>query len=347
MEHDGIDFHNVGELCDRGGEDGLLIQRVPEAVRTELNEGAQRRMRHPAGAELRFVPDGPEGLDSTVEVTLSMVPGGSCEEGDVRVFWGPVQGREADTIGEEPTTIELSMPDKLQRLDESAVEDLAFDPRVCRVCLPGEHRGGYTLYHGIEGDVRAPDPAELPDRRYLAYGTSITEGEDSLGEHLPYVAQTARRLDADLVNLGSCGTAYCDAAMADHIAERDDWDVATLSVSINMVGTFEPEEFRERAANLVETVASANPDRPVACITIFRNALDVVADHDEAELCERFREELRGVVAESPQDNVYLLEGPELLPSIDGLTTDLVHPGDGAMVTMSENLAAELAPLVE
>jgi hypothetical protein len=169
MEHDEIDFHNVGELCDRDGEDGLLIQRVPEAVRTELNEGAQRRMRHPTGAELRFVPGGPEGIDGTVEVTLS--------------------------------------------------------------------------------------------------------------------------------------------------------------VSVNMVGAFEPDVFHERAANLVETVASANPDRPVACITIFRNSRDVVAD--------------------SPRDNVHLLEGPELLPSIDGLTTDLVHPGDGAMVTIGENLATELAPLVE
>jgi lysophospholipase L1-like esterase len=359
MEHDGIDFHNVGELCDRDGEAGLLIQRVPEAVRTDLNEGAQRRMRHPAGSELRFVPDGSGdhdgsagfdsagGLGATVEVTLSMVPGGSCEEGVVRVFWGPIQGREEYVIGDEPRTIELSMPEKLRNLEASAVEDLAFDPRVCRVCLPGEHRGGYTLYHGIEGDVRPPEPDELPDRRYLAYGTSITEGEDSLGEHLPYIAQTARRLDANLINLGSCGTAYCDTAMADHIAERDDWDVVTLSVSINMVGTFSPAEFRERAANLVETVASAHPDNPVACITIFPNSRDVVADHEEADLCERFREELRGVVAESSHDNVYLLEGSELLPSIDGLATDLVHPGDGAMITIGENLATELEPLVE
>jgi len=347
MEHDEIDFHNVGELWDRDGEDGLLLQRVPEAVRTEINEGGGRRMRHPAGSELRFVPDGPEGLDGTVEVSLSMVPGGSREEGSVRLFWGPIQGREEYEIGPEPTTIECSMPEKLKRLEPSATEDLAFDPRVCRVCLPGEHRGGYTVYHGVEGDLRPPEPDELPDRRYLAYGTSITEGEDSLGEHLPYVAQTARRLDADLVNLGSCGTAYCDEAMADHIAARDDWDVATLSVSINMVGTFEPEVFRERAEYLVDTVASENPDRPVVPITIFRNSHDVVADHDHAELCERFREELRDVVAGTPHDNVHLLEGPELLPSIDGLTTDLVHPGDGAMTTMAENLAGELHPLVE
>jgi lysophospholipase L1-like esterase len=340
MQVDSIQFHNVGELRPPNDDGGRLIQRVPESVRTDLNEGAQSRMRHPAGVELRFVPDGP------VDLTLSMEPGGSADSGTVRVFWGPIQGYDEFEIGTEPTTIEVETPEKLTRLKPSATEDLAFDPRVCRVCLPGEHRGGYTLYHGASGERRPPTDDELPDRRYLAYGTSITEGEAPLGEHLTYVNQTARRLDADLVNLGSCGTAYCDEAIADHVAARDDWDVATLSVSVNMVGTFSAEEFRERAENLVETVASAHPDKPVGCITIFRCSRDVVEGHAEAETVERFRAELREVVAESPRDNVALLEGPELLPSIHGLTTDLVHPGDGGMTTMAERLATELRPLL-
>ncbi|MFC7141875.1 SGNH/GDSL hydrolase family protein [Halosimplex aquaticum] len=343
MHVDGMQFHNVSELRRVEEGDGRLIQRVPEAIRADLNEGAQSRMRHPAGVELRFVPDG----SGTVELTLSVQPGGSAETGTVRVFWGPIQGYDEFEIGPEPTTVEVSMPEKLTRLKDAAVEDLAFDPQVCRVCLPGEHRGGYTLYHGAAGEYRPPEDDELPDRRYLAYGTSITEGEAPLGEHLTYVSQTARRLDADLVNLGSCGTAYCDEAMAEHIAERDDWDVASLSLSINMVGTFSAETFRERAENFVDTAASANPDKPVACITIFRSSYDVVEGADEDGECERFREELREVVAESPHDNVHLLEGPELLPTIDGLTTDLVHPGDGAMTTMAENLATELRPLLD
>ncbi|WP_436924224.1 SGNH/GDSL hydrolase family protein [Halosimplex amylolyticum] len=342
MHVDGMQFHNVGELRPAEDGDGRLIQRVPETVRDGLNEGAQSRMRHPAGVELRFVPDDGEA----VELTLSIRPGGSADTGTVRVFWGPIQGYDEFEIGPEPTTVSVSMPEKLTRLKESAVEDLAFDPRVCRVCLPGEHRGGYTLYHGASGERRPPTEDELPDRRYLAYGTSITEGEAPLGEHLTYVSQTARRLDADLINLGSCGTAYCDEAMADHIADRDDWDVATLSLSVNMVGTFSAETFRERAEHFVDTVASAHPEKPVACITIFRSSYDVVEGHGEADECERFREELREVVAESPHDNVHLLEGPELLPAIDGLTTDLVHPGDGAMTTMAEHLADELHPLL-
>ncbi|MGQ3413788.1 SGNH/GDSL hydrolase family protein [Natrinema sp. LN54] len=339
MQRDGIQFHNVGEARPVENRDGELLQRVPEAVRTELNDGAQSRMRHPAGVELRFVPDG------SATVTLSTVLGGSAEEGTVRVFWGPIQGA-TEVVGSDPVTIEVSPPSGLADLEPSALEGLAFDPRVCRLRLPGEHRGP-MVYHGLEGDVRPPREDELPDQRYLAYGTSITEGEAPSGEHLTYVSQTARRLDADPINLGSCGTAYCDAAMADHIAERDDWNFATLSISVNMVGTFSPEEFRDRATRMIDRVASAHPEKPVVAITIFRNSRDVCRSSDPDGLCERFRSELREIVHETPHENVHLLEGPELLPTIDGLTTDLVHPGDNAMITMGENLAAELEPLLE
>lgn len=340
MHHDSIQFHNVAELRAVDGQDGRLLQRVPEDVRTDL-EAAQSRVRHPAGVELRFVPDGP------VELTLSTMPGGDSEEITVRVFWGPVQVTETYVVGTTPRTIEITMPDSIARLRSSVVEDLAFDPRVCRIRLPGEHRGGYTRYHGIDGDVRPPTAEELPDRRMLAYGTSITEGEAASAEHLTYVNQTARRLGADPIDLGVCGTAYCEPAIADYIADREDWDVATLSISVNMVGTFPPETFRERAEYMIETVAGANPGTPVIPITLIRNGRDVFVDHDQGELGEQFRAELRAVVEATPHDNVHLLEGPELLPTVEGLTTDFTHPGDDAMITIGENLAAALDDLLE
>jgi len=340
MHHDRMEFHNVAQRRAIDGRDGRLLQRVPERVRTDLNEGAQSRMRHPAGVELRFVPE------DTVELTLSVLPGGSADSGTVRVFWGPLEAPRSVEIGPAPRTIELSMPETVAGLDPAAVAALDYHPRVCRVRLPGEHRGGYTLYHGASGERRPPAADELPDRRYLAYGTSITEGEAPSGEHLTYVNGTARRLGADPINLGSCGTAYCDAAMADHIAARGDWDVATLSLSINMVGEFPPETFRERAERMVETVAAARPEAPVACITLFPNVHDVT-DDGSGVTCERFRAALRSIVDESGHDNVVLLEGTELLPDVAGLTTDLVHPGDHGMTTIATNLATELEALLD
>lgn len=340
MERDGIAFHNVAELCDIGHRNGELLQRVPESTRSGLNDGAANRVRHPAGVELRFVPAEP------VEITLSTMPGGSNDEGTARIFWGPLQSPDAHVVDGAGTTIEITPPDVVAGIDQEVREDLAFDPRVCRVQLPGEHRGGHTLYHGVKGGCRPPRAGELPDRRYLAYGTSITEGERALGEHLTYVNQAARRIDADPINLGTCGSAYCDPAMAEYIATVPDLDVITLALSVNMVGAFPPDEFEARAAAMVETIADAHPETPVACITIFPNGQDVCSGQGSAGENGEFRERLRGVVADAP-GNVHLLEGPDLLPSIAGHTTDILHPGDNAMITIGERLAAELSALLE
>jgi len=55
---------------------------------------------------------------------------------------------------------------------------------------------------------------------------------------------------------------------------------------------------------------------------------------------------LRDVVAASPHANVYLIEGPDILPGMAGLTTDLIHPGDEGMIRMGERLAERLRPLL-
>ncbi|MFC7203141.1 SGNH/GDSL hydrolase family protein [Haloferax namakaokahaiae] len=337
MLHDEIKFHNVRALQRVRPREGLRLLRVPEGVRSDLNTGAQTRMCHPAGTEIRFVPE------ETVRITLSSKERDSL----VRVFWGDFQATGAEfTLGPDPKTVELTFPDRLTNLDPESTGSMRYAPEVCRLVFPGDHRGGHIYYHGVEGKRRPPTDGEVPRLRYLAYGTSITEGEAPSAEMLTYVNQAARRLGADPINLGSCGTAFCDPAMATHIANRGDWDVATLSLSVNMVNRFSPAEFRERAASMVETVADANPDTPIACITLFPHVREYKRNHEEAALSETFREVLREVVAECGYDNVHLVEGPDLLPTASGLTTDLVHPGDDAMIRMGEHLARELEPLL-
>lgn len=335
MHHDDLEFHNVGELRSIDGHPGEHLQRTPETVRLALNEGARERMRHPAGVEIRFVADGP------VRITLSS----RVRESVVQVFWGPFQGG-AVLVGTEPRTIELSCPESIAQIEPAVAANMAYAPQVCRLRLPGEHRGGHVYYHGVDGDARLPRDDELPNRRYLAYGTSITEGEAATAEHLTYVNLTAERLRADSINLGSCGSAYCDAAMAEYIAERGDWDVATLAVSVNMIGTFSVETFHDRAANMIETVAGAHPDEPVVCITIYPHYRDIRKDTDKEMQCERFRSALRDIVAATEYENVYLIEGADILSNMGGLTADLIHPGDGAMREMGRNLSQYLEPLL-
>ncbi|QLC34791.1 GDSL family lipase (plasmid) [Halarchaeum sp. CBA1220] len=331
-----VSLHNVAETVPAEWADGgERLCRVPASVGEELNETARDRVRHPTGSEVRFVPADDE---TTIEVTLS-----AAEETQVRVFWGVFQPWEPTAIGPEPETLSLSVPERLADL-ATAADTGRFDPRVCRIRF--ERRTAAAL-HGVSGDCRPPRDDELPGKRHLAYGTSITEGAAASALHTDYVSQVARENGYDALNLGCSGSAYCEAAMADHIAGRDDWDVATLALSVNMANTggFEPETFRERADYFVNTVADANPETPVVCITLFPYHDDLTAAGD-AEHAAAYRGALREIVADADRENCHVVEGPELL-DLTGLGADLLHPGDAGMAAIGDGLAERLDAVVE
>jgi lysophospholipase L1-like esterase len=99
----------------------------------------------------------------------------------------------------------------------------------------------------VAGDCRPPAASEVPDVRYLAYGTSITEGAKATATHLNYVSRVAQRRGYDALNLGCSGSAYCEGVLAEYIARRNDWDVATFALSVNMANAaFSTAQCRER-----------------------------------------------------------------------------------------------------
>ena len=135
--------------------------------------------------------------------------------------------------------------------------------------------------------------------------------------------------------------------MAEYIASREDWDVATLALSVNMAnsGGFSPGAFAERAEAFVNTIAAAHPEKPIACVTLFPYFDDVTASGD-SEHAEAYREALRTVVEESPHENLSLVDGPDLIP-LSGLTADLLHPGDDGMGAIGAGLSRHLRAVTD
>jgi lysophospholipase L1-like esterase len=324
---DGVAFHNVATMATDHDDGGYRLRRIPDDVRLALNERAQAMYERAAGVECRFESAGEE-----VSVTLSSPAGPSR----VVPFWGPFRG-QARTVERSPTTLELSRPDHVRALDPEAVTS-PFDPRVWR--LRCSHRPGPIHYHGIEGEgVHPPGEDRLPSRRYLAYGTSITQGNANGEGEITYVRQAARRIGVDAINLGTGGSAYCESDIAEYIAGRDDWDLGTFELSVNMLNAdFSVETFRERTHTLLETVAASDPDRPVVAITHFPYYDDLEGTDERSRA---FRETLRAVVERIDRPNCWLLEGPALLdPS--GLGADCLHPAEDGMITIGERLAGQL-----
>lgn len=331
-----VSLHNVTETVPaEWADDGDRLCRVPAAVGAELNEMARDRVRHPTGSEIRFVPER-EGAE--IELTLS-----ANEPSIVRPFWGAFQPWEPFEIGPEPETYTFSTPERLAELttDEGVGR---FDPRVCRLRF---ERFQAVAVHDVTGDCRPPARGEVPGTRYLAYGTSITEGAAASATQTNYVTRVARECGLDALNLGCSGSAYCESAMAEHIAGREDWDVTTLALSVNMANTggFPPAEFHERAEPFVNTIAAAHPEKPIACVTLFPYFDDVTVSGDP-DHARAYREALRSIVADSPHENLSIVEGPDLL-SLSGLTADLLHPGDRGMQAIGEGLAAHLQDRLE
>lgn len=326
-----VSLHNVAETEPaEWADDADRLCRVPATVGAGLNETARERVRHPTGSEIRFVPHSEE---DEIEITLS-----ASERTQVRTFWGSFQPWEPTEIGPEPKTLELTIPNRLTELTTTS-ETGRFDPFVCRIAF---ERFQAVAVHDVSGNCRPPDGDELPDQRYLAYGTSITEGAASSATHMNYVTHIARNCRYDALNLGCSGSAYCEPAMADYIASRDDWDVATLALSVNMANTggFSPGEFAERAELFVDTIAAAHPEKPIACVTLYPYFDDVI-DSGNPEHAQAYREALRSIVDESSHDSLFLIDGSELMP-LSGLTADLLHPGDTGMEIIGREISKQL-----
>ncbi|WP_135555782.1 GDSL-type esterase/lipase family protein [Paenibacillus cymbidii] len=333
-----VELHNVAELAEVPGREGKLLQRVPETVRQHIREGAATVYRSAAGCEIRFVSDW-----NPVKLTLA------CHSGETKayLYYGDFQG-PSFTIKPEPTTIELTPPaaDFLRRADFDG-SAYPHHPRVWRLLF----QGGEIHLLDIEGaSLRPPAADELPKLRYLAYGTSITQGAAATHPNLSYVKQTAWRLGADAINLGASGNAYCEPAIADYIAARDDWDIATACISVNMLNQgVTAAEFADKARYFVRTIAG-NTNRPVACIGLFPFFGDlgyVWPDRHPQATPDEYRAALRSIAEDPSLPNVSYIDGRELMTSLRGHASDLLHPGDNAMIEIAEHLAPRLKALLK
>jgi len=333
MLHGNVELHNIEQVTP-AEDGGVWLQRLPDEVRLKLNEGAQGQALSPGCAEVRFVAD-----SGRARVTLA-----SAEATRVSVFHGRFGTGEVHTVGPEPKTIDLTRSENLDVAMASHFGDMPFDPRVFRVVLGG----GRVRLLSVEGDnIRPAEPAQLPGIRLLTYGTSITHEYSASAPHLCYAAQAAWALGADLINLGLAGSCHAENEMADYMAERRDWTIASLALSVNMRG-FAADEYARRLEYMVDRVAGADTSRPVVCVTLWPYFDDLGSPwaNDESVIgADRMRQILRDAVAKAGHPNLHLAEGPEILTDFGGLTGDLIHPADNAMIEMGRGLAERLKPL--
>lgn len=318
MIFENMQFHNVEEL--ERTDKGWIMWRVPLQVRQGLNQQAAEIVsRYSTGIELRF-----EIVGDSATVILRADP--MAEAQVAYIYYGSFQGGwqySSKVIGEAETKIEIPYPSNIDELRSlTAKHRLPFQPEIVRIVLPY----GNCYYVGTEGEIRPPRPEQLPERTYLAYGSSITHGSLALAAPCSYPSQIARALGCDYFNLGFAGTAHLESAMAQYIVDRTDWDFASFELGINMIGdSFTDQEFEARVIDFIDILAGDS--RPIFVTSLFGFCFQ------NQERAERYRQ----IVRRHAQGRLIFTDGLELLDREDYISQDMIHPSLEGINEISTN----------
>jgi len=304
--------------------EGLWFCRIPNELRLKLNTSAQLNAIQATGAELRF---NLKGERARIVLKCHQAPVVvEVYQGSFYVGW--------HMVGREATEIQVGLPANIDLLDEVARrEAMPFDARLTRVLLPWRPPSRLLAF---EAECEPPRPEQTPQKKYLAYGSSITHGNASVRPSAMYAHRTSQLLGVDLINLGFGGGAHLERDIADYIAGRTDWSFASLELGINVLRRIEVDDFERRVDYFVERIATAHPDKWIFCMDLFT----VQEDLEGERKVEDFRRVVREKVASLGLPRLVHVPGNEMLTSVHGLAVDLVHPSPFGMEEIARNLSA-------
>ena len=304
-----IDFHNVEEIKPEG--DGYRLYRFPLTLTAQMEKGAEYVSSYSTGIELRFKM-------KCDEVVLHLRAEAAEEAQVAYIYFGDFQGGwycSSKVIGQQDTEIQIARPknmDVLKRI--SADESLGFNPEVVRVLLPY----GRCIFLGIEGEVKAPEKDDYPEKTYLAYGSSITHGSLALAAPYAYPFQISQKISCDYLNMGMAGSARLERILAEYLINRKDWDFISIEMGINMLHNYDEKTFEERVKGFLEIIAK--DERPVFVTSIFGYQGEL------QEKAMRFRKIVKKYAEKYTSDRFVFTDGLELLDCPYYVSEDLTHP---------------------
>ena len=327
MIFDNILFHNVESM--EKTEKGYLLCRVPETVREQLNEAARTSTCYGGtGVELRF-----KLKEEAATVILNIAKVSKSEAPVVYIYYGSIQGGwecSSRALVQGENRIEIEKPKNMEFLKKLSKEQkLPFNPEVVRIIL----HYGRTYYVGVEGAIEPPTDEDLPEKTYLAYGSSITHGSLSLGTPYTYPFRVAQKLGTDFINLGMAGSAHLEAAVAEHIVSRKDWNFATVEMGINMID-MDIQLFEERVDKFTEILARDDRTIYVTSIYGFNNP------EGQANAAE-----FRNVVKKYASARLQFVDGLEILNEPRFISQDMVHPSLEGIGEITNNWYAILSKI--
>ncbi len=314
-------YHNVEYIEETPL--GNRLYRYPLEVIQHLNPRARMKSQYACGCELRFVTE-----SNRIHVDF-IVTGGegvimaTVLKGDYVHDVVPVTPGRITTL----EIVEREWPAAQQKVFCAGND---FSPNVWRVHF---QRCFCTVcsVDAMGHAIRPPYDSEMPRKKLLAYGSSITHGARSITHTNSFVNEAGRILGVDVFNKGVGGSCFYEPEIADFFAKDTDWDYAWIEGAIN--ATLLPEEvFEERFPYFVDTLYKTG--KPLFIPTILPNA----GLYDENSLHYKKMQHYNEIIR-AQKDKAVIIEGEDIITDLRFLTTDGVHPSNEGHTRMGINLA--------
>jgi lysophospholipase L1-like esterase len=340
MLYENAELYNISELLKPEEGKGFWMSRLPEHIRMHLNPKAQQAALNGCGCEIRF-----SLRSGRARIVLQRDSAeGIKDMGLLEVYRGTFQSHYEMTpryIGNKQYEMIIDNTfDDMELLKRVAEETKAvFDPGLIRIMLPYDWSCRLVA---VEGDIQPPAPDQTPQRKLLAYGSSITHGGSAVAPSGTYAMRTAARLGMDLRNLGFAGSAMLEPEMAEFISDSKDWDIAMLELGVNVLDSWSTGEFAERADAFLSAIAERNVGKWIFCTDIFTMRMDLEGNPKVHE----FRSVVRNIVERLRQPKLVYLSGTELFSDASLLSADLVHPSAAGQELIAANMAAWIRKII-
>lgn len=319
-----VELFNVAETDVR--EDGALyLHRFPAPAREAFTHSRASQAAEvgelTTGCELRFA-------GKTADVFLSA----ENNDGTVEIYRGDFFCRVE--------RIQAGVIKKIE-LREDSIETYApksgrFSPSIWRIIFDHDVR---IVVHDVCGEeIRPPQPNEVPQKKFIAYGSSITHSACAQLFTNSYIYTISKRLGVDVLCKGMGGSCHLESEVADYLY-REDWDFISLELGINMVDMYPISVFEERARPLIATMLKKG--KPVLLISNFTSFHNLPKSNyykenaDYVACLEKLYHELKC-------DNLYYIRGQDIITEWDYLTTDILHPSPYGHGEMGRKIADKI-----
>ena len=317
-----IELFNVEEIEETNGI--IRLYRFPKELMNKIGIKYFNRYvaRTTTGCEIRFVGE--------AMITLGAVD----EDGYVEIFRGDFQVSQKLLKKGERTTIHLQHG---QNIDTYPTDyNAQYSKDVWRIVFCNDFCGAIYAVDKYS-DVRPPRADELPAKKILAYGSSITHSASSFMYSLSYISYTAKLLNVQVLNKGMGGSCFCEKELGDYIKNAE-CDGVFLELGVNMFGQFTAEEFYERAAYIVKSALDSG--RKTVLVSPYLHFNDFSENSDNRKKSADYTLMCKKIASENK--DLIFIDGKKILSDISMLTADLIHPSMLGHVAMGKNLSEEL-----